>query len=109
MDQHVPSAVTQGLRIRGVDVVTAQDGGTSDWDDERLLSRANKLRRVFYSQDRDFLAIANNCLNSGRDFPGLVYAHQLSITIGQAVNELELIAIALDIDDMRNTVQFIPL
>jgi hypothetical protein len=39
----------------------------------------------------------------------LVYAHQLSVTIGQAVRDLELIAKAIDPQDMRNRIEFIPL
>ncbi len=43
MDHHVPTAVTKGLQQRGVDVITAHEDGTSDWDDERLLERATEL------------------------------------------------------------------
>jgi hypothetical protein len=43
MDAHVRWAVTQGLRLRGVDVVTAQEDGTDDWDDNDLLDRATEL------------------------------------------------------------------
>ena len=46
--------------------------------------------------------------NSGKDFSGLVYAHQQQITIGQAVKDLELIAKALEPQDMRNRIEFIP-
>lgn len=34
MDVHVPSAVTEGLRRRGVDVLTSQEDGTRAADDE---------------------------------------------------------------------------
>jgi hypothetical protein len=48
-------------------------------------------------------------VQAGRDFAGLIYAHQLSVTIGQAVRDLELIAKTLDPQDMRNHIEFIPL
>jgi len=37
MDQHVPRAITEGLRIRGIDVITAYEDGASDMDDSDLL------------------------------------------------------------------------
>ena len=45
---------------------------------------------------------------AGADFAGLVYAHQLAISIGQAVRDLELVAKVLEPDDMRNRVEYLP-
>ena len=64
---------------------------------------------MLFSQDRDLLRIANEQLDAGRDFNGLVYAHQLSITIGQAIHDLELLAQVLDPQDIRNRIEFLPL
>jgi hypothetical protein len=36
MDQHVPRAITVGLRLRGVDVLTAFEDGASDASDPVL-------------------------------------------------------------------------
>lgn len=33
MDQHVPRAITNGLRLRSLDVLTAHEDGTSTWSD----------------------------------------------------------------------------
>lgn len=55
MDVHVPYAVTTGLRLRGVDVLTAQEDGASELDDPALLDRATELGRVLYTQDDDLL------------------------------------------------------
>lgn len=48
-------------------------------------------------------------LQAGIEFSGLVYTHQLSVTIGQAVRDLELIAKAFGPEDMLNHIVFIPL
>ena len=40
MDHHVPSAITNGLRLRGVDVLTAHEDGTQRLEDPALLDRA---------------------------------------------------------------------
>ena len=109
MDQHLPAATTEGLRQRGIDVLTARDDGASEADDERLLARAMELNRVLYAHDQDFLRIADRWQQVGRPFAGIVYAHPLSLTVGKAVTDLELVARAAEPDDMRNRVQFIPL
>jgi hypothetical protein len=108
MDHHAPSAITAGLRKRGVDVLTAEEDGSATLDDDRLLDRATSLGRVLFSQDQDLLAIAHRRLQTAAAFAGVVYAHQLGISIGQAVRDLELIARVLDPDDMQNRVEYLP-
>ena len=61
-----------------------------------------------FTQDDDFLALADRWLENGRDFAGVIYAHQLGITIGQAIHDLELIATVLEPDEMRNRIEFLP-
>jgi predicted nuclease of predicted toxin-antitoxin system len=109
MDHHVRRAITQGLRRRGVDVLTAHEDGCAQLSDEDLLDRAARLDRVLFTHDDDFLVVADQRLQAGRSFTGIVYAHQLRVTIGQAIRDLELMSSALDLDDMRNHVLFLPL
>jgi hypothetical protein len=40
MDVHVPLAITTELRLRGADVLTAQEDGASQLEDSQLLDRA---------------------------------------------------------------------
>jgi hypothetical protein len=108
MDHHVPMAVTQGLRRRGVDVLTAQEDGSDRLEDDQLLERASQLARALYSQDEDLLATSHQWLTDGRDFAGLVYAHQLNISIGKAIQDLELITTVFNPDEMQNRIEFIP-
>ncbi len=46
MDVHVPAAITRGLLLRGVDVLTAQLDGAAELEDADLLNRATELGRV---------------------------------------------------------------
>jgi hypothetical protein len=46
MDVHVPKAVTNQLRRRGVDVLTAQEDQTTLLNDERLLERWSICNRI---------------------------------------------------------------
>lgn len=109
MDVHVRRAITVALLDRGVDVITAQSDGAAQLDDPLLLDRATSLRRVLFSQDQDLLAEATRRQRSGIPFTGVVYAHQLYVTVGRCINDLELIAKVGMPDDLINRVQFLPL
>ena len=50
MDHHVPRAITLGLRLRGVGVLTAHEDGASELDDAALLDRASELGRVLFPE-----------------------------------------------------------
>jgi predicted nuclease of predicted toxin-antitoxin system len=109
MDVHVPAAITRGLVLRGVDVMTAQLDGTTELKDPDLLDRATELSRVLFSQDQDLLAEATRRQRIGQRFSGVVYGHQLDITIGRAINDLEILAQAGTLDDFANRVEYLPL
>ena len=49
MDVHVPAAITRGLLLRGVDVLTAQLDSAAHLNDSDLLVRATDLGRVLLS------------------------------------------------------------
>ena len=59
MDVHVHRAITTGLRLRDVDVLTAQEDGYRTANDDRLLDRATEAQRVLFTQDDDLLVEAN--------------------------------------------------
>src|SRR5262245_44407361 len=105
-DHHVPASIAEGLRGRGVDVSTTSADNSADWTDEAILERATILGRINFTQDLDFLRIGHDWIDGGREFAGIVFAHQLGITIGQAVRELELIAVCMEPDEMRNRVEY---
>jgi hypothetical protein len=92
MDQHVPAAITRGLRRRGVDVLTTAEDGVADRDDPPLLDRAGALGRVLFTRDSDLLAEAARPLRGGEQFATAVYGHQLEVSIGRCVADLEIIA-----------------
>jgi predicted nuclease of predicted toxin-antitoxin system len=108
MDHHINLAITAGLRRRGVDVLTCAEDGTDRSDDTHILERATELGRVVFTQDDDFLAIADEWLEVGREMAGVIYAHQLAITIGQAVRDLELVAKVLEPVEIKNSIIFLP-
>lgn len=109
MDQHVSSAITIGLRERGMDVVTAFEDGHGAADDELILARATSLGRILFTRDEDFLVIGRRRQQSEDEFTGIVFGHQLEVTIGEAIRDLELIAQVLTAEELRNEILFLPL
>ena len=109
MDHHVPRAVTNGLRLRNVDVLTSYEDGKNELGDSELLDRANELKRILFTQDDDFLAEATIRQKKSIPFYGVIYAHQLRISIGGCIRDLEHIAKAGQLEDIINQVLFLPL
>lgn len=109
MDVHVPMAITGALLDMGIDVLTAQDDGAGMLEDGVVIARASELGRVLFTQDVDFIGHASRLLNQGTDFSGVVYGHQLRVSIGQCVRELNLIARVMEPNEMMNRVEWLPL
>ena len=109
MDVHVRRAITNALRLRGIDVLTAQADQAARMPDPALLDRATVLNRVLFSQDDDLLKEASRRQRDGTQFAGVIYAHQLSVPIGQCIEDLALLALAEEPDALRNRVVFLPL
>jgi len=109
MDVQVRRAVTEGLRVREVDVVTAQQDASAELADSDLLDRAGSLGRVVFTHDKDFLQEATDRQRNGRSFAGVVYAHQLEVTIGQCLHDLEIIAKAAETSDVQDQIIYLPL
>ena len=109
MDVHVPWAITQQLRRRGVEVLTSDEDDSTELEDADLLERCHELGRLIFTQDIRFKALAESWQHDGRPFSGLLFGHQLGGTIGQYVRDLQLIANATDPTDWINVVEHLPL
>ena len=99
MDHHVPRAITDGLRLREVDVITALEDGAERLDDPDLLDRASELERVIFTRDADFLVEVQRRQQAAIFFYGVIYAHQLRVSIGTCIQDLEILAKAGEPDD----------
>jgi len=109
MDVHVPLAITEQLRMHGVDVLTAQADGAARLEDPALLDRATELDRILFSRDKDLLGVAAERQRNNHSFTGLIYAHQLTVSIGRCVEDLELIAKTTNPAEWISKVIFLPL
>jgi predicted nuclease of predicted toxin-antitoxin system len=109
MDVHTPKAITNGLRLREVDVLTAQEDNTDKLSDPEVLDRATALNRVLFTFDDDLLIEVARRQGLSIPFSGVIYASPLNISIGTCVKDLETIAQSGEPEDMVNRVEFLPL
>jgi Domain of unknown function (DUF5615) len=108
MDEHIHSAITVGLRLRDVDVLTVQEDGRAGTPDTILLDRATELGRVMFSQDRDFLIEAKRRQAGNLNFSGVIFARQSRVSIGDCIRDLEIIAQLGELEEFANQVQYLP-
>jgi hypothetical protein len=109
MDQHVPHPITEQLRRRGVDVLTVQDDDMSKADDDEIIERATQLGRVAFTMDDDFYRESAKLQREGIQFSGVIYAHQLGVSIGDCVRDLHIACEAGMPEDFANLIERLPL
>ncbi len=101
-DEHIAKSVVNGLRLRGVDVLTCQETKMLGAQDSDHLQYAADQHRVMLTQDIDFLKMHSN----GFEHSGIFYARQGS-KIGYIVRRIVLIVKVLTAMDMINHVEFL--
>ena len=90
-------------------MLTAQEDGTDRLGDSDLLDRTAVLNRVLFTQDDDFLIECGNRITNLIPFVGVIYAHQMKTTIGQCVQDLELVAKVYEPGDVAGRIEHLPL
>ena len=102
LDEHVHSAVRDGLRRRGIDVLTAQEANMRGAIDEEHLSLALSQGRVILTQDADFLRLHA----AGTVHSGIIYAPQKT-PVGTIIRGVMLIVEVLDAGEIEGQIEFI--
>ncbi len=72
LDEHIPVAIADGLRRRGIEVARAQEVGLRQADDANHLDFARREGMVLVTQDGDFLKFHAQ----GIDHAGIIYFKQ---------------------------------
>lgn len=98
MDEHVHPGVTKALRQHDIDVLTAQQAGNLNADDEEHLQFAASQGRVIVTQDEGFLEATNH--------KGIAYAHQRT-PMRQIIEGLILISEVMIEEEMINHVEYL--
>jgi uncharacterized protein DUF5615 len=102
LDEHIHRAVNDGLRRRGIDVLTVQEAGKSGLSDREQLGFALSERRVMVTMDSDFLLLASE----GVQHAGIAYVNPQR-SIGELIGSLMLVYDVLTSADMTNQVEYL--
>ena len=103
MDEHIARAVTNALRRRGVEAMTAAEAGLLGATDSEYLAYARKGGFVVVTHDDDFLRLHA----AGDAHAGIVYCGQGSRSVGELIAGLALLHGVLEGADMEGRVEFL--
>jgi hypothetical protein len=110
-DEDVNGAVIRGLQRRAeLDLVRSQDAGLAGQSDADVLEWAASEGRILITNDRNtMIGSAYQRVQSGQSMPGLISTSN-SQTVGQAIDDILVIAECMAEDEIRNqVVVFLPL
>lgn len=105
-DECVNQKICSGLRLRGVTILTAQEDGKDAIDDNEILTRATELNYLLVTSDEDFFALASTRLKQSSYFTGVIFL-RAELSVGYAVESLEIYAKAGNLEDFANKVTFL--
>lgn len=108
-DHNMPLPLALALRQRGIDILTAEEDGSSRLSDRGIWQRAIIVQRIVVTQDRDLLEIAHDCQAADIPFPGLGKCQIPGVSTESLIDDLELIATAVSIEEIESTIRWVPL
>jgi hypothetical protein len=101
-------AVTEGLRRRGIEVLTVLEAGRGEETDEEQLAFAAAGGRVLYTLNvDDFCRLHREFLSSGRDHCGIVVIPRQRYSAGEKIRRLASLAENFTAEEMKNRLQYL--
>jgi hypothetical protein len=110
-DESFDRAIADGLRRLhpDLDIVSAQHAGLTGAEDPTILAWAAAEGRVLLSHDRQtMIGFAYDRLRAGLPLPGLCIV-DTSLSVGDAIADIELLLVVYADEDWRNRVLFVPI
>lgn len=111
IDEDVPKGpqLAAALRRRGFDAVAVQEIGKMHVSDEELLNYAAVEGRALLSCNiKDFVQIAVDWYESGKEHAGIVVSEQFSSKqFGEILRRVLNLLNSVDAEEIRNTVRFL--
>ncbi len=97
LDEHLPQALAEQLRARGLDAVMTAEAGNANQrlPDESQLAFAAREGRVLVTEDQDFTQLNLQFANHR----GIIY-FPAKLSVGSMVQYLELLALTTEADDI---------
>ncbi len=98
----------KALRMRGVDVVGAQESGMRGRSDLEQLQWATTQKRVLYTANAaDFCLLHAECIRMGQDHPGIIQHVRQRYAVGEQMNRLLRLISLVTAEDMQNRLEFL--
>jgi len=102
LDESVPTAIADGLRLRQRDCSTTQETDLLGATDEEQLAYAAREGRVIITADQDFLRLASQ----RKDHSGIAF-WTMRRHFGQLVKDLDALCFSNTAEDLQGTVTYL--
>jgi hypothetical protein len=106
-DHHVKQAIVDGLRLHGMDVVTALERQWETLDDEALLTLATQDGRLLLTNDKGFLRRDSEWQRARRVHAGIVFWPQAKRSIGDVIRSVVVYASTTTAEDAAGRVEYV--
>jgi len=103
-NESVDVAIAEGLKRRGVQALSAKDTGNLGLTDKEQLNYAFKEKVTIFTHDDDFLSLV---AQSERVHYGIIYAHQLRLSIGECIRRIKTLVQTRTPQEMKNRIEFL--
>lgn len=103
LDENVSPALAEQLRRRGIEAVTVRDLGLLGDSDLNHLQRAAALGYVLCTHDSDYVELAL----SGVPHAGIIFAQQITTSLGDWVRFLSLVHGVYEAQVMVNLIEYL--
>jgi DNA-binding transcriptional MerR regulator len=101
-------AVVDGLRDRGVDVLTILEAGkTSTTDEEQLEFATSQARSIYTLNVDDFCRLHSEFLSQGKEHAGIILIPRQRYSIGEKIRRLMELVESVTAEEMRNRLEFL--
>src|SRR4051812_19763510 len=105
-DEHIDAAVVEGLKNRGVDVVSVAERALRQTDDEIILQAAIAEQRVIITCDTDFARLHSEWMTMGINHSGIIL-WRAKLRIGEAIRSIWRILSNTSAEDAINMLAYL--
>jgi hypothetical protein len=101
-------SLVEGLRLRGLDIVTAAEAGLLGLADDAQLSFAAQEQRTLWTFNiKDFYGLHGQWLAAGKRHSGIILVQQQKFGLGEMIRRTVLLARALESAEMQSRCEFL--
>jgi hypothetical protein len=101
-------AVIQGLRARGVDVLTTAEAGRLGSSDlEQLAFSTDQHRAIYTFNAGDFARLHRKYLEQGLDHHGIIVIPDQRYSVGEKIRRLARFVTSVERTDMANRLEYL--